>query len=136
MQESNDPNENQNDYFNDQTSSVPPSTPIYPVFPKPGAFAYPGMHVNAPLAAGKLAASSSNNRDYSVPAQTSPVKPMVSFAEDERPASHDRKRNRRALQDDSAIEEIMSQSKEFENKYIIYLSCLFSFFLDLLRQCI
>lgn len=95
----------------DQETRVPPSTPIHTVRPKNAAYAFPGMQVNAVLAAGSMKAAVSPSGTFlSFSASSAPTKPAVSFA-DERAPSHDRKRSRRALQDDSAIEDIMSQSK-------------------------
>lgn len=95
----------------DQETRVPPSTPIHTVRPKNAAYAFPGMQVNAVLAAGSMKAAVSPSGTFSsCSASSAPTKPAVSFA-DERAPSHDRKRSRRALQDDSAIEDIMSQSK-------------------------
>lgn len=95
--------------MNSTSSGVPPSTPIHQARPKLAAFAFPGLQVNAQLAAGSMKAAASPSGTFSsLTSVPYPSKPMVSFA-DERSSSHDRKRNRRALQDDSAIEEIMSQ---------------------------
>jgi hypothetical protein len=93
--------------MNLSSSGELPSTLADQIRPK---LSFSGMQVDTQIAVGSaMDANASHSGTFSsLTAAPFLSKPMVSFA-DERSSLHDRKRNRRALQDDSTIEEIMSQ---------------------------